>query len=226
MAKENRQLRRNQNTVCVRGMAKVFFLTIMTIAMLMIAAPVAGSAVFADNDYVNDRINPPGNIRFEGPYVCWDRAYYEYTFGPDEDDVYHPGYPGSNDRVTYTVEVYKINATQDETLLKSVKQTETRYDLTDISSDWLYEDEDGREYNDSLQVRIKAVLTFDLDKSLESEWNSSAQTVPCPVVYFRVGSSYPHSYAFVGWPVIHPADPEEEGSTFLYWKDSAGAGTF
>ena len=48
-----------------RNMIKALFTTVMTMAMLMIAASVTGLTAFADNQYVTDHIDAPENLRFE-----------------------------------------------------------------------------------------------------------------------------------------------------------------
>ena len=96
-----------------RNVTRALFATIMTMAMLMIAASVTGLTAFASNQYVTDHIDAPENLRFEGPYVCWEGSKYQYTYGEDEYEFHSNHDPGLGDTIRYTVEVYKVSPTAD-----------------------------------------------------------------------------------------------------------------
>ena len=208
-----------------RNMTKALFTTVMTMAMLMIAASVTGLTAFADNQYVTDHIDAPENLRFEGPYVCWDGSKYEYTYGEEEYDFHSNHDPGLGDEVRYAVEVYKVSPVSDPELLKTVDLEETRYDLTDDIEKIQLLDELGRETGNKLQVCIKAHLTSNEGPSLESAGTSVIESVPCYITYVVNKNNNNEvdsfsDYAFEGGTVTEPADPKIEGKAFLYWGDS------
>ena len=204
-----------------RNMAGAVFGTIMTIAMLMIAASVSGAAVFASNDYVTDYIGPPRHLRFEGPYICWDGSEYQYTYGKDEED-YHSNFdPGLGDEIRYTVEVYESSETELE-LLESKDVSGTRYDLTDAIKRFRLVDDLGRETGNKMRVKIKARLTSNEGPELESGWNDARPSVPCYIDFKINEDNHFDAYAFEDCTVAEPEDPEDEGRAFLYWADHTG----